>query len=137
MLVEELKGAMWNNALVRYQGGLYEISAAIYKFDRKEQQFYYRLELKDTKANSSLIYCRLEEAELTNMQGGDLMNSIGELIDRSQIGRSEVARLCGVSYNTVYKWCKGLRRPKPIHLKKLSKLLNVKMSELFKIVYGD
>ena len=70
MLVEELKGAMWNNALVRYQGGLYEISAAIYKFDRKEKKFYYRLELKDTKANSSLIYCRLEEVELTNMQGG-------------------------------------------------------------------
>ena len=69
MLVEELKGAMSNNALVKYQGGLYEISAAIYKFDRKEQQFYYRLELKDTKAKSSLIYCRLEEAELTNMQG--------------------------------------------------------------------
>ena len=69
MVVEELKGAMWNNALVRCQGGLYEISAAIYKFDRKEQQFYYRLELKDTKAKSSLIYCRLEEAELTNMQG--------------------------------------------------------------------
>lgn len=65
------------------------------------------------------------------------MNSIGKLIDRSQIGRSEVARLCGVSYNTVYKWCKGLRRPKPKHLKKLSKLLNVKMSELFKIVYGE
>ena len=69
MLVEELKGAMWNNALVRYQGGCYEISAAIYKFDRKEKKFYYRLELKDTKAKSSLIYCRLEEAELTNMQG--------------------------------------------------------------------
>ena len=65
------------------------------------------------------------------------MNRLGELIDRLQIGRSQVARLCGVSYNTVYKWCKGLRRPKPIHLKKLSKLLNVKMSELFKIVYGD
>ena len=43
MLVEELKGAMWNNALVRFKDGLYEISAAIYKFDRKEQQFYYRL----------------------------------------------------------------------------------------------
>ena len=70
MLVEELKGAMWNNALVRYQGGLYEISAAIYKFDRKEKKFYYRLELKDTKAKSSMIYCRLGEAELTNMQGG-------------------------------------------------------------------
>ena len=70
MLVEELKEAMRNNALVKYQGGLYEISAAIYKYDRKEQQFYYRLELKDTKAKSSLIYCRLEEAELTNMQGG-------------------------------------------------------------------
>ena len=69
MLVEELKGAMWNNALVKYQGDLYEISAAIYKFDRKEKEFYYRLELKDTKAKSSLIYCRLEEAELTNMQG--------------------------------------------------------------------
>ena len=69
MMVEELKGSMWNNALVKYQGGLYEISAAIYKFDRKEKKFYYRLELKDTKANSSLIYCRLEEAELTNMKG--------------------------------------------------------------------
>lgn len=69
MVVEELKGAMWNNALVKYQGGLYEITAAIYKFDRKEKKFYYRLELKDTKAKSSLIYCRLEEAELTNMQG--------------------------------------------------------------------
>lgn len=69
MLVEELKGAMWNNALVRYQGGLYEISAAIYKFDRTENKFYYQLELKDTKAKSSLIYCRLEEAELTNTQG--------------------------------------------------------------------
>ena len=69
MLAEELKGAMWNNALVRFKDGLYEISAAIYKFDRKELQFYYRLELKDTKAKSSLIYCRLEEAELTNMQG--------------------------------------------------------------------
>lgn len=69
MLVEELKGAMWNNALVKYQGGLYEISAAIYKFDRKEKKFYYRLELKDTKAKSSLIYCRLEEADLTNMRG--------------------------------------------------------------------
>ena len=69
MLVEELKGAMRNNAVVRFKDGLYEISAAIYKFDRKEKKFYYRLELKDTKANSSLIYCRLEEAELTNMQG--------------------------------------------------------------------
>ena len=70
MVVSELKQAMRNNAVVRYQGGLYEISAAIYKFDRKEQQFYYRLELKDTKANSSLIYCRPEDVELTNMQGG-------------------------------------------------------------------
>ena len=70
MVVTELKQAMRNNAVVRFKDGLYEISAAIYKFDRKEQQFYYRLELKDTKANNSLIYCRLEEAELTNMQGG-------------------------------------------------------------------
>ena len=69
MVVSELKQAMRNNAVVRFKDGLYEISAAIYKLDRKEQQFYYRLELKDTKANSSLIYCRLEEAELTNMQG--------------------------------------------------------------------
>lgn len=69
MKIVELKKAMWKNVPVRYQGRSYEISAAIYKFDRKEQQFYYRLELKDTKANSSLIYCRLEEAELTNMQG--------------------------------------------------------------------
>ena len=69
MVVTELKQAMRNNAVVRFKDGLYEISAAIYKFDRKEQQFYYRLELKDTKANSSLIYCRLEEAELTTMQG--------------------------------------------------------------------
>ena len=70
MVVSELKQAMRNNAVVRFKDGLYEISAAIYKFDRKEQQFYYRLELKDIKAKSSLIYCRLEEAELTNMQGG-------------------------------------------------------------------
>ena len=69
MLVEELKGAMRNNAVVRFKDGLYEIYAAIYKYDRKEQQFYYRLELKDTKAKSSLIYCRLEDAELTNIQG--------------------------------------------------------------------
>ena len=64
------------------------------------------------------------------------MNSIGELIDRSQIGRSEVARLCGVSYNTVYKWCKGLRRPKPEHLKSLSTILNVKIIKLYEIIYG-
>jgi hypothetical protein len=69
MVISELKQAMRNNAVVRYKDGLYEISAAIYKFDRIEQRFYYRLELKGTKANSSLIYCRLEEAELTNMQG--------------------------------------------------------------------
>ena len=69
MVVTELKQAMRNNAVVRFKDGLYEISAAIYKFDRKEQQFYYRLELKDTKANSSLIYCRLEDVELTNMRG--------------------------------------------------------------------
>ena len=64
------------------------------------------------------------------------MNSIGELIDRAQIGRSEVARLCGVSYNTVYKWCKGLRRPKPEHLKSLSTILNVKIIKLYEIIYG-
>ena len=69
MVVTELKQAMRNNAVVRFKDGLYEISAAIYKFDRKEKKFYYRLELKDTMAKSSLIYCRLEEAELTNMQG--------------------------------------------------------------------
>ena len=69
MVISELKQAMRDNAIIRYKDGLYEISAAIYKFDRKEKKFYYRLELKDTKANSSLIYCRLEEAELTNMQG--------------------------------------------------------------------
>lgn len=69
MVVSELKQAMRNNAVVRFKDGLYEISAAIYKFDRKEKIFYYRLELKDTKANSSLIYCRLEDAELTNTQG--------------------------------------------------------------------
>ena len=69
MVVSELKQAMRNNAVVRFKDGLYEISAAIYKFDRKEKKFYYRLELKDTKAKSSLIYCRLEEAELINMQG--------------------------------------------------------------------
>ena len=69
MVVSELKQAMRNNAVVRFKDGLYEISAAIYKLDRKEQQFYYRLELKDTKANSSLIYCRLEDVELTNMRG--------------------------------------------------------------------
>lgn len=71
MLVEEIKQAMWNNALVRYQGGLYGISAAIYKFDRKENKFYYQLELKDTKSNSSLIYCRLEDAELTGLKKWD------------------------------------------------------------------
>ena len=69
MVVTELKQAMCNNAVVRFKDGLYEISAAIYKFDRKEKKFYYRLELKDTKAKSSLIYCRLEDAELTNIQG--------------------------------------------------------------------
>ena len=69
MVVTELKQAMRNNAVVRFKDGLYEISAAIYKFDRKEKKFYYRLELKDTKAKSSLIYCRLEDAELTNIQG--------------------------------------------------------------------
>ena len=67
MVVTELKQAMRNNAVVRFKDGLYEISAAIYKFDRKEQQFYYRLELKDTKAKSSLIYCRLEDVELTGL----------------------------------------------------------------------
>lgn len=65
------------------------------------------------------------------------MNRLGELIDRLQIGRSEVARLCGVSYNTVYKWCKGLRRPKPKHIIKLSKILHVKMIDLYEIVYGE
>ena len=69
MVVSELKQAMRNNAVVRFKDGLYEISAAIYKYDRKEQQFYYQLEAKDTKATSSLVYCRLEESELTNMQG--------------------------------------------------------------------
>ena len=68
-MVSELKQAMRNNAVVRFKDGLYEISAAIYKYDRKEQQFYYRLELKDTKAKSSLIYCRPEDVELTNMRG--------------------------------------------------------------------
>lgn len=68
---------------------------------------------------------------------GKLMITLGELIDRSQIGRAEVARLCGVSYNTVYKWCKGLRRPKPEHLKSLSTILNVKITKLYKIIYGD
>lgn len=69
MKIVELKKAMWKNVPVRYQGRSYEISAAIYKFDRKARKFYYELELKDTIANSSLIYCRLEDAELTNIQG--------------------------------------------------------------------
>lgn len=69
MKIVELKKAMWKNVPVRYQGRSYEISAAIYKFDRKTRKFYYELELKDTIANSSLIYCRIEDAELTNMQG--------------------------------------------------------------------
>ena len=67
MVISELKEAMRNNAVVRYKDGLYEISAAIYKCDRKEQRFYYRLELKDTKANSSLIYCRLEDVEVAGL----------------------------------------------------------------------
>lgn len=71
MLVEELKEAMRNNSLVKYQGGLYEISAAIYKFDRKENKFYYQPELKDTKSNSSLIYCRLEDVEITGLKKWD------------------------------------------------------------------
>ena len=65
------------------------------------------------------------------------MNRLGELIKQSRISNSKIAKYCGVSYNTAYKWSKGLRRPKPKHIIKLSKLLNVKMSELFKIVYGD
>ena len=69
MKILELKKAMWKNVPVRYQGRSYEILAAIYKFDRKERKFYYELELKDTIANSSLIYCKLEDAELTSMQG--------------------------------------------------------------------
>ena len=69
MVISELKQAMRDNAIIRYKDGLYEISAAIYKFDRKARKFYYELELKDTIANSSLIYCKLEDAELTNMQG--------------------------------------------------------------------
>ena len=69
MKIVELKKAMWKNVPVRYQGRLYEISAAIYKFDRKARKFYYELELKDTIANSSLIYCRIEDVELTNIQG--------------------------------------------------------------------
>lgn len=72
MVISELKEAMRNNAVVRFKDGLYEISAAIYKFNRKEKKFYYRLELKDTKANSSLIYCRLEEVELTGLRIGEV-----------------------------------------------------------------
>ena len=69
MEIKNIKRAMRDNALVKYQGGLYEIEAAIYKYNKAKKKFYYELELKDAKANSSLIYCRLEEAELTNMQG--------------------------------------------------------------------
>lgn len=68
MEIKDLKAAMWNNSIIRYQGGLYEISAAVFKFDREKQRFYYQLELKDIKADSSLVYCRIEEAELTELR---------------------------------------------------------------------
>ena len=64
------------------------------------------------------------------------MNRLGELIKQSRISNSIIAKYCGVSYNTVYKWCKGLRRPKPEHLKSLSTILNVKIIKLYEIIYG-
>lgn len=65
------------------------------------------------------------------------MITLGELMDRSTLGSTAIARSCGVSYNAVYKWKKGLRKPKPKYIKKLSKILNVETSVLLVIVYGD
>lgn len=64
------------------------------------------------------------------------MNRLGELIKQSRISNSKIAKYCGVSYNTAYKWNKGLRRPKPEHIIKLSNILNVKMIDLYEIIYG-
>ena len=64
------------------------------------------------------------------------MNRLGELIKQSRISNSIIAKYCGVSYNTAYKWSKGLRRPKPEHIIKLSNILNVKMIDLYEIIYG-
>lgn len=64
------------------------------------------------------------------------MNRLGKLIENKGLKKTQVARACGVSYNTVYKWCRGLRRPKPKQFKMMSKFLNVKIAELYEIVYG-
>ena len=64
------------------------------------------------------------------------MNRLGELIKQSRISNSKIAKYCGVSYNTVYKWSKGLRRPKPEHIIRLSNILNVKMIDLYETIYG-
>lgn len=65
------------------------------------------------------------------------MITLGELMDRSTLGSTAIARSCGVSYNAVYKWKKGWRKPKPKYIKRLSKILNVETSVLLVIVYGD
>ena len=64
------------------------------------------------------------------------MITLGKLIEQSRLSNSKIAKYCGVSYSTAYKWSKGLRRPKPEHLIRLSKILHVKMIDLYEIIYG-
>lgn len=64
MTVKEANEAMWCSTPVEYNGAIYTITALIKRKHHREPKFHYQAELKDTKANSSLVYADLERVQI-------------------------------------------------------------------------
>ena len=62
--------------------------------------------------------------------------NLKQLIERSGLRPSFIARHCGVSLVSVWKWQQGTR-PREEHLKSLAEILGISVSQLRKIVDAD
>lgn len=55
MELSEVKRAMILQSVVRYNGMSYTVGGCTMKFNRKDGEWYYLLELKDLQANSVMV----------------------------------------------------------------------------------
>lgn len=62
-----------------------------------------------------------------------IKNNLSKLIEESPYKREYVRKYVNVSRNTLTNWCTGKTYPSVPQLLKLSKLLNVKIEEIYSL----
>lgn len=62
---------------------------------------------------------------------------LGAYIKQSKYSRNEICKIFGISANTLSNWCTGKTYPSIPQLLHLSKLLNVKLDDLYKLKEGE